>query len=63
MAYASAHLAAPASGNQTAPRAFFLHNDQTRRMGAGEGHMKGVIAWFMGVPLVVIVLLYFFDYF
>ena len=28
-----------------------------------EGHMKGIIAWFMGVPLIVIILLYAFGYF
>jgi hypothetical protein len=28
-----------------------------------EDHMKGIIAWFMGVPLFVIILLYVFGYF
>ena len=28
-----------------------------------EVQMKGIIAWFMGVPLVVIILLYAFGYF
>ena len=28
-----------------------------------EFQMKGIIAWIMGVPLVVIIALYYFDYF
>jgi ABC-type amino acid transport system permease subunit len=28
-----------------------------------EDQMKGIVAWFMGVPLFVIILLYFFGYF
>ncbi len=28
-----------------------------------EFQMKGILAWFMGVPLVVIIALYYFDYF
>jgi hypothetical protein len=33
-----------------------------RRQPKGD-HMKGIIAWFMGVPLFAIILLYLFGYF
>ncbi|CAM8666707.1 hypothetical protein MCEREM30_00220 [Paracoccaceae bacterium] len=28
-----------------------------------EFQMKGIIAWFLGVPLIAIIALYYFDFF
>ena len=36
-----------------APMAFFLHTNPM-----GGDFMKGIVAWFLGVPIVVIILLY-----
>jgi ABC-type amino acid transport system permease subunit len=62
---ASAHLSKSESpaGNHILTIALPLHIDQTGQFGQREDQMKGLIAWFMGVPLLVIILLYFFGYF
>lgn len=50
-------------GTKLPIRAFILQYDQTRRLGELEDDMKGIVAWFLGVPVIGIILLYYFGFF
>lgn len=57
------HCPRPRTEPNPAPKRFHQQDSQTRPMGEKEGYMKGIIAWLMGVPVIAIILLYYFDFF
>jgi hypothetical protein len=50
-------LPAPGAGTRSSRFALLF------RMAKGDVPMKGIIAWFLGVPIFVIILLYLFNIF
>lgn len=64
LAFAGTRLVFAAdSGTRPQSQELSLQDKHTCPMGEKEGCMKGLVAWFLGVPVIAIILLYVFGFF